>query len=206
MRLLRSIILDDSSSIPATVDSLELRWICIYSSEELCPKTVSLMEFREPHILFRNANERDAPLIQVRQLVNYGSTTDFEFPGDLSIVKPSDLSFSIWGFLSAAVLGRPWGVPLAREWAIPALTRSRIMSRSNSANVDSIPAIARPDNVEESRDSVNEPNTTRKGRLSFPFGVSVLGTVIFLRGIFSLIKATGNAGIKAVYILRLLRE
>jgi hypothetical protein len=62
--------------------------------------------------------------------------------------------------LSDAVRGRPCGRPSFRAWAIPARTRSRKISRSNSAKIASIPAMARPDGVVRSRASVSEIKPT----------------------------------------------
>src|SRR5215210_2114366 len=49
---------------------------------------------------------------------------------------------------------------------MPAFTRSRIMSRSNSANTDSSPIIARPAEVVKSRASVSETNAVPRSRSS----------------------------------------
>ena len=56
----------------------------------------------------------------------------------------------------ATVGGRPCRLPRLRAWAIPAFTRSRRMSRSNSAKSASSPAIARPTGVVKSKASVKE--------------------------------------------------
>ncbi len=59
----------------------------------------------------------------------------------------------------ATVEGRPCGFPRLRACAMPAFTRSRRMSRSNSAKIASSPAIARPAGVVKSKVSLS--TTTR---------------------------------------------
>jgi hypothetical protein len=62
---------------------------------------------------------------------------------------------------SAAVRGRPCGRSSLRACAIPAQTRSRRISHSNSANIATIPAIARSVGVVTSNASVvsaGQPN------------------------------------------------
>src|SRR5262252_8907739 len=56
--------------------------------------------------------------------------------------------------------GRPWAFPRLRASVMPALIRSRIKSRSNSANTARKPAKARPAGVVRSRASVNETKPT----------------------------------------------
>jgi hypothetical protein len=49
------------------------------------------------------------------------------------LLTPSLRRRFISGTSLAAVWGLPWGLPSLRAWLIPAFTRSRRMSRSNSA-------------------------------------------------------------------------
>src|SRR5438034_1337759 len=64
-------------------------------------------------------------------------------------------SFRIWSAFRAAVRGRPRRLPFCRAWASPARTRSRRISRSNSAKTASSPAIARPAGAVRSSASVS---------------------------------------------------
>ena len=85
---------------------------------------------------------------------------------------PSRRAISVWRNRSAlrrctssafsdAVGGLPWGRPSFRAWAMPARTRSRRISRSNSANTASMPVIARPDGVVRSSASARDANLYR---------------------------------------------
>ena len=60
------------------------------------------------------------------------------------LLSPSWRSCFISPTSLPAVMGRPCGFPSFLAWSIPAFTRSRKISRSNSANTASIPASARP--------------------------------------------------------------
>lgn len=66
-----------------------------------------------------------------------------------------------------AVGGRPCGRPSLRAWAIPALTRSRRISRSNSAKTANNPASARPVGVVRSKASVKEMKPTSSSASAF---------------------------------------
>ncbi len=66
-----------------------------------------------------------------------------------------------------AVGGRPCGRPSRRACAIPAFTRSRKISRSNSANTANNPASARPVDVVRSKASVSEIKPTPSSVSSF---------------------------------------
>src|SRR5215467_914175 len=66
----------------------------------------------------------------------------------------------------AVARGRPWAFPRLRASVMPALIRSRIKSRSNSANTARKPAKARPAGVVRSRASVSETKPTPKGDCS----------------------------------------
>jgi DNA-binding CsgD family transcriptional regulator len=50
-----------------------------------------------------------------------------------ALLTPARCSFNTWLAWSAAVCGRPKRFPFSRAWARPARTRSRRISRSNSA-------------------------------------------------------------------------
>ena len=60
------------------------------------------------------------------------------------LLTPARCSFRISAAWIAAVAGRPSRLPFCRAWAKPARVRSRRISRSNSANMASRPAMARP--------------------------------------------------------------
>ncbi|MGD0181822.1 MAG: beta-galactosidase [Terriglobales bacterium] len=77
-----------------------------------------------------------------------------------ALLTPARWSFRTWLAWTPAVMGRPSRLPLCRACAKPARTRSRRMSRSNSANTANRPAIARPAGVVRSRASVKETKPT----------------------------------------------
>src|ERR1700691_5885928 len=77
-----------------------------------------------------------------------------------ALLTPALYSFRTWLVWSAAVCGRPRRVPFCRAWARPARTRSRRISRSNSAKTASKAAMARPAGVVRSSASVRETNPT----------------------------------------------
>ena len=74
---------------------------------------------------------------------------------DASAMQSPDL-----GRVDSRCFGRPRRLPFCRAWAKPARVRSRRISRSNSANTASNPAIARPAGVVRSRASVSETKPT----------------------------------------------
>ena len=74
------------------------------------------------------------------------------------LLRPAAASRCTAAAWCATVGGRPWGMPRFRAWAMPALTRSRRLSRSNSAKIASSPAMARPVGVAKSNASLREIN------------------------------------------------
>jgi hypothetical protein len=82
----------------------------------------------------------------------------FQLAGDRRLVQ--SLALLIEPLRPLGILDRSWRptvrLPLLASLVIPAFTRSVIISRSNSANTDSIPAIARPDGVVRSSASLSE--------------------------------------------------
>jgi hypothetical protein len=70
------------------------------------------------------------------------------------LLTPSAKSVSISPACLRTVGGRPWGRPSLRAWAIPAFTRSRRISRSNSAFCSS------PQNAEYEREWIEFLITT----------------------------------------------
>src|SRR5208283_2975957 len=76
------------------------------------------------------------------------------------LLSPERRSLRTRSACRAAVAGRPRRFPFCRAWAKPARTRSRKISRSNSANTASNPAMARPAGVVRSNASVSETKPT----------------------------------------------
>ena len=76
------------------------------------------------------------------------------------LLSPSWRSCFISPTSLPAVMGRPCGFPSFLAWSIPAFTRSRRISRSNSANTASIPASALPLGVVRSSASQSDTNPT----------------------------------------------
>src|ERR1039457_1743771 len=77
-----------------------------------------------------------------------------------ALLMPARCSFRTCSAWNPAVMGRPNFLPFCRAWARPARTRSRRISRSNSANTASNAAMARPAGVVRSSASVSETKPT----------------------------------------------